>query len=221
MRRRRPPCRRRRCRLRRRSSATSPNGTNSPAASKRSSRVEVRPRVTGYIESVNFTEGSVVRKGDLLFVIDPRPYRAELSKAEAELQRAIARAELAATDADPQREAARHQGSVARRVRPARQCLARSSCQRRCRPSRRRCGSPQSRIHSRHLADRGPREQGRRDGRQSRHGRLERRDLADDRRLDRSDLRDVRRRRAGVSQVHRARAPWRSFELARRSRIPC
>jgi RND family efflux transporter MFP subunit len=40
----------------------------------------------------------VVRKGDLLFVIDPRPYRAELSKAEAELQRAIARSELAATD---------------------------------------------------------------------------------------------------------------------------
>ena len=61
--------------------------------------VEVRPRVTGYIESVNFTEGSTVRKGDLLFVIDPRPYRAELSKAEAELARAVARSELAASDA--------------------------------------------------------------------------------------------------------------------------
>jgi RND family efflux transporter MFP subunit len=60
--------------------------------------VEVRPRVTGYIESVNFTEGSIVRKGDLLFVIDPRPYRAELSKAEAELARAVARAELAVAD---------------------------------------------------------------------------------------------------------------------------
>ena len=60
--------------------------------------VEVRPRVTGYIESVNFTEGSTVRKGDLLFVIDPRPYRAELSKAEAELARAVARSELAASD---------------------------------------------------------------------------------------------------------------------------
>jgi len=35
--------------------------------------VEVRPRVTGYIESVNFSEGSTVQKGDLLFVIDPRP----------------------------------------------------------------------------------------------------------------------------------------------------
>ena len=60
--------------------------------------VEVRPRVTGYIESVNFAEGSTVNKGDLLFVIDPRPYRAELSKAEAELARAVARAELAVSD---------------------------------------------------------------------------------------------------------------------------
>lgn len=60
--------------------------------------VEVRPRVTGYIESVNFTEGSIVKQGDLLFVIDPRPYRAELARAEAELARAIARAELAAND---------------------------------------------------------------------------------------------------------------------------
>ena len=63
--------------------------------------VEVRPRVTGYIESVNFQEGAVVVKGDLLFVIDPRPYRAELAKAEAELARANARAEL--TDSDVKR----------------------------------------------------------------------------------------------------------------------
>lgn len=62
--------------------------------------VEIRPRVTGYIESVNFTEGSIVKKGDLLFVIDPRPYRADLSKAEAELARAVARAELSSTDVE-------------------------------------------------------------------------------------------------------------------------
>jgi RND family efflux transporter MFP subunit len=60
--------------------------------------VEVRPRVTGYIDSVNFSEGSVVKKGDLLFVIDQRPYRAELAKAEAELARAVARAELNVSD---------------------------------------------------------------------------------------------------------------------------
>lgn len=57
--------------------------------------VEVRPRVSGYIERVAFAEGSTVQKGDLLFVIDPRPYRAELDRAEAELVRAQANAELA------------------------------------------------------------------------------------------------------------------------------
>jgi len=60
--------------------------------------VQLRPRVSGYIDSVNFSEGSVVRKGDLLFVIDPRAYQAELAKAEAELSRAQARAELADSD---------------------------------------------------------------------------------------------------------------------------
>jgi RND family efflux transporter MFP subunit len=60
--------------------------------------VEIRPRVTGYIESVNFSEGSLVQKNDLLFVIDPRPYRAALDQARAELTRARARAELAHSD---------------------------------------------------------------------------------------------------------------------------
>ena len=48
-------------------------------------RVEIRPRVNGYISSVNFTEGSEVKKGDVLFVIDQRPYAAELKHAEAQL----------------------------------------------------------------------------------------------------------------------------------------
>jgi RND family efflux transporter MFP subunit len=60
--------------------------------------VEIRPRVTGYIESVNFTEGSLVHKNDLLFVIDQRPYRAALDKARAELTRARSHAELAHND---------------------------------------------------------------------------------------------------------------------------
>jgi RND family efflux transporter MFP subunit len=60
--------------------------------------VEIRPRVTGYIESVHFTEGGLVKKGDLLFVIDPRPYQAELDRAQAELTRAEAHAQLADTD---------------------------------------------------------------------------------------------------------------------------
>jgi multidrug efflux system membrane fusion protein len=56
--------------------------------------VEVRPRVSGYIERVNFAEGKEVRKGDVLFVIDQRPWRAELARAEAELVRAKSEAEL-------------------------------------------------------------------------------------------------------------------------------
>ena len=39
--------------------------------------VEIRPRVSGYIDKVTFTEGKLVKAGDLLFVIDPRPYQAE------------------------------------------------------------------------------------------------------------------------------------------------
>lgn len=50
--------------------------------------VELRPRVSGYIAAVNFTEGREVRKGQLLFTIDPRPYAAELKRAEAELAQA-------------------------------------------------------------------------------------------------------------------------------------
>ena len=51
-------------------------------------RVELRPRVSGYIAAVNFTEGREVRKGQVLFTIDPRPYEAELKRAQAELAHA-------------------------------------------------------------------------------------------------------------------------------------
>ncbi len=43
--------------------------------------VEVRARVSGYLDKVNFKEGALVKKGDKLFEIDPRPYRAELERA--------------------------------------------------------------------------------------------------------------------------------------------
>lgn len=59
--------------------------------------VELRPRVSGYVQRVAFEEGSEVAEGDLLFVIDPRPYRAALARAEADLERARAEARLART----------------------------------------------------------------------------------------------------------------------------
>ncbi|MGY0798517.1 efflux RND transporter periplasmic adaptor subunit [Lysobacter sp. A286] len=57
--------------------------------------VELRPRVSGYVERVAFDEGEEVAKGDLLFVIDPRPYKAALAQAQANLERARSEAGLA------------------------------------------------------------------------------------------------------------------------------
>lgn len=57
--------------------------------------VEIRPRVNGTIEKVHFREGQEVRRGDLLFSIDPRPFQAELARAEAQWAAARSQAELA------------------------------------------------------------------------------------------------------------------------------
>jgi RND family efflux transporter MFP subunit len=61
-------------------------------------QVEIRPRVSGYITRVTFEEGKEVKKGEVLFQIDPRPYQAELARAEAELEHARSAAALAASD---------------------------------------------------------------------------------------------------------------------------
>jgi multidrug efflux system membrane fusion protein len=58
-------------------------------------RVEIRPRVAGFITAVNFKPGSEVKKGDVLFVIDPRPFKAEADRAEAAANSARAKADLA------------------------------------------------------------------------------------------------------------------------------
>src|SRR3990167_873103 len=59
--------------------------------------VELRPRVSGYIDRVAYDEGQEVRRGDLLFVIDQRPYQAALAQAQANLERARSEAKLAQT----------------------------------------------------------------------------------------------------------------------------
>jgi RND family efflux transporter MFP subunit len=63
--------------------------------------VEVRPRVSGHLIRVAFTEGKEVRKGDVLFEIDPEPYQAALDQRQADLARA--RARLALTERDAER----------------------------------------------------------------------------------------------------------------------
>src|SRR5438477_728748 len=62
--------------------------------------VEIRARVSGYLDKVHFKEGKEVKKGDLLFTIDPRPYQAEHDRADAEHQRAVSQSELAKNDAE-------------------------------------------------------------------------------------------------------------------------
>jgi RND family efflux transporter MFP subunit len=71
--------------------------------------VEIRPRVSGYVQKVGFVEGKEVRKGDLLFQIDPRPYQAELARAEGQLAEARSAAALAARSRDRARPLAEAQ----------------------------------------------------------------------------------------------------------------
>ena len=60
--------------------------------------VEIRPRVTGTIDAIHFKEGQLVKKGDLLFSIDPRPFQAELARAEADKAKAQATVEFSKTE---------------------------------------------------------------------------------------------------------------------------
>ena len=57
--------------------------------------VEVRARVSGYLQEIHFDDGQIVHKGDPLFVIDPRPFQASLDSAKAQLAQAQARLDLA------------------------------------------------------------------------------------------------------------------------------
>lgn len=63
--------------------------------------IALRPRVSGYVDSVEFTEGALVKKGQLLFRIDPRPYQAEVDRLAATL--AQARSELSLAQANASR----------------------------------------------------------------------------------------------------------------------
>jgi len=61
-------------------------------------RVEIRPRVSGYVTAAHFQQGHEVKKGDILYVIDARPYQATLKHAQAELMRARTQLSLAQSE---------------------------------------------------------------------------------------------------------------------------
>src|SRR6266403_1105926 len=62
--------------------------------------VEVRPRVSGYIQQVKFQSGQMVKKGDVLFVIDPRWHQADFDRRKAELEQAQVRLDNSKREAD-------------------------------------------------------------------------------------------------------------------------
>jgi multidrug efflux pump subunit AcrA (membrane-fusion protein) len=62
--------------------------------------VQVRPRVSGYLQTVMFRDGDIVRQGQLLAQIDPRPFQAEVARAQADLARAQAELTLARRQID-------------------------------------------------------------------------------------------------------------------------
>lgn len=68
--------------------------------------VQIRPRVSGLISEVKFTEGALVRKGQVLFRIDPRPFQATVDRLRAELDRAKARVSLATSELERARRLA-------------------------------------------------------------------------------------------------------------------
>ena len=78
--------------------------------------VEVRARVSGFIDSVHFKDGQIVKQGDLLFVIDPRPYRLAVEQARAEVERARARLDITTADVERATPLARSQALTEREL---------------------------------------------------------------------------------------------------------
>jgi membrane fusion protein, multidrug efflux system len=62
--------------------------------------VEVRARVSGFIDSIHFKDGQIVKQGDLLFIIDPRPYRLAVEQAKGDVERARSKLEIASLDVE-------------------------------------------------------------------------------------------------------------------------
>lgn len=63
---------------------------------------DIRAQVTGYLLTQNYKEGSLVKKGDVLFTIDPRPFQAALAQAQADYAKSVAQAQLAQITLDRQ-----------------------------------------------------------------------------------------------------------------------
>ncbi|HEY1080657.1 MAG TPA: efflux RND transporter periplasmic adaptor subunit [Prosthecobacter sp.] len=86
--------------------------------------VEIRARVSGYLEKIHFREGSDVKAGDLLFTIDPRPYQVVVDRAQADFERAQVRVELANMEAKRAKELAESKAIAVEQIDQRNQALA-------------------------------------------------------------------------------------------------
>jgi RND family efflux transporter MFP subunit len=77
--------------------------------------VEIRSRVTGYLDTVHFQDGAIVKQGDLLFTIDPRPYQAAYDRAKSQVEVSQSRFEFAQNDLE-RAENLRKSGNIADQV---------------------------------------------------------------------------------------------------------
>jgi multidrug efflux system membrane fusion protein len=80
--------------------------------------VDVRARVSGFIDSIHFNDGQIVKQGDLLFVIDPRPYRLAVEQGKADLERARSKLEIATNSIPANRPSATPPARSALPMRP-------------------------------------------------------------------------------------------------------
>jgi RND family efflux transporter MFP subunit len=78
-------------------------------------QVDVRARVSGYLDKVHFQDGTLVKAGDVLFTIDPRPYRNALEQAQAAVTSSQVRLEFAQSDLD-RAEQLRRSGNIADQI---------------------------------------------------------------------------------------------------------
>jgi multidrug efflux pump subunit AcrA (membrane-fusion protein) len=162
--------------------------------------VDVRARVNGYLDSIHFRDGAIVKPGDLLFVIDPRPYEAVMDGAQADVVRAQTRLELATTDFTRGESLFAIRGisqeELDRRVQARKEAEAALIVAR----GRARRGA-ERRVHARARADRRPHLSEIRQRRQCDLGRSGRIDTAHDDRRRRSDPVRIRRQRVGLPEI--------------------
>jgi multidrug efflux system membrane fusion protein len=104
--------------------------------------VAIRPRVSGYVAAIRFDEGAMVKKGDLLFEIDARPFQAEVDRLHAEVTRAQATVRRATSDLERARRLSADNAMSPEEI--DRRAASPRNRRRRYRPSRPPCAPPSS-----------------------------------------------------------------------------